>query len=330
MPAPPAIRDASTSETIQREMFDAARAFFATMPSNAPDTVQFPFDAEERTFWNFVPITGQRKGMAVKSMSLEQHKATHRLLQSVLFAKGYLKATAIQQLERMLGEIENNPTRRDPGFYYLTIFGEPSMDSPWGWRYEGHHFSLNVTVAGGMITTTPTFMGANPAEVREGAFAGWELLHEESKLGFQLIHSLSPDQRTQAIIADTAPRDIITGNQREAILDTYEGLPFSEMSSSQQDLLILLLGAYVHNLNPILATRELNRIHEAGLNNLYFAWAGSLSPERGHYYRIHGPQTLIEFDNTQNNANHIHTVWRDFSNDFGRDVLRLHYEQSEH
>ena len=309
---------------------EAAVSFLSTVPESEKSSVLYSFDVDERTHWNFVPMTGERKGMSLKEMSPQQRLAVHTLLRSTLSAKGYLKASSIQQLERLLGEIENNPTRRDPGFYYLTFFGEPTSASPWGWRFEGHHLSLNFSIIDGTLSVTPAFLGTNPAQVREGVYSGWVVLSEEILLARQLMDSFTDSQRKRVIIGNTAPRDIITGNQRTVSLDAFEGLPFGEMNETQQNLLLLLISAYTHNLKPEVAQAHLQRIQEAGLARLHFSWAGSMVENEGHYYRIHGPNTLIEYDNTQNNANHVHTVWRNLDNDFGRDLLREHYEQHQH
>lgn len=309
-------------------MRQAALAFVETVPSAQSTGFQFPLDADERTRWNFVPMKGQRQGLALEDMSVLQKEALHELLRSALSTKGYLKATYIQQLERILSEIENNPDYRNPSHYYLTVFGTPTAEGAWGWRFEGHHLSLNFAIVGDELAVTPSFLGSNPAVVREGPYAGLEVLHEEIHLARQLMASLSEAQKASAIISDQAPRDIITGNQREVMLDEFEGLPYAEMTADQQDMLVLLITAYTSNLSPDVAKKQFDRITGAGLASLHFAWAGSLTPGEGHYYRIHGPATLIEYDNTQNDANHVHTVWRDFENDFGRDLLRHHYEDS--
>ena len=289
-----------------------------------------PFETSERTSWHFVPMTGQRKGLAIQDMTPEQRLGLHALLQATLSAEGYLKIAAIQQLERLLGELENRPDYRNPGYYYLTIFGTPSLDQAWGWRYEGHHLSMNISMVNGELSVTPTFLGTNPGQVRETVFAGLEVLHEEIGIARHLMISFDDEQRDKALIADTAPREIITGNTREAMLDEITGISYHEMTPQQQSLLMLLLSTYAHNMEADIAEVHLDLIKDAGIHELHFAWAGSLSPEEGHYFRIHGPRTLIEYDNTQNNANHVHTVWRDLTNDFGRDLLRSHYDHSDH
>jgi len=313
-----------------QKMVEAARHFLSLVPESAVQQVSFNFETDERTNWNFVPMTGKRKGMALKDMTHEQRLALHKLLQTALSSEGYLKVTSIQQLERLLGVLENRPDYRDPGLYYLSIFGSPSLEGAWGWRFEGHHLSLNFSMVNGIVAGSPAFLGTNPARVRESVFSGLEVLSTEIRLARQLMMLLSDDQRETATIAEEAPREIITGNSRVAMLDSFEGLSFKELDADQQDLLVLLLSTYIHNMEPEIASGQLKRIKAGGLENLYFAWAGSIHDGEAHYYRIHGPNLLIEYDNTQNNANHVHSVWRDFENDFGRDYLKEHYDNNDH
>ena len=275
-------------------------------------------------------MTGERKGLSLQDMNESQRIALHGILQSILSSQGYLKVTSIQQLERLLGEITNRPDYRDPGFYYVTIFGVPSIENAWGWRYEGHHLSINITMIDGELSVTPTFYGTNPGQVRETIFAGLEVLGEEINIARRLMHSFDETQKRKALIAEEAPHEIITGNDRIAILDSFAGLSYREMDEAQKKLLLLLVATYANNLEKDIAVSQLDRIHEVGVEKLYFAWAGSLSPSEGHYFRIHGPKTLIEYDNTQSSANHVHTVWRDLENDFGRDLLRDHYDHNDH
>ena len=311
-------------------MVDVAVEFLSLTPQDQLSSVVFTFETTERTNWNFVPIPGQRKGLALQDMTLGQRSALHQLLMVALSTEGYLKVTYIQQLERLLGELENRPEYRDPGLYYLSIFGEPSLQGAWGWRFEGHHLSVNFSIVNGEIATTPIFIGTNPGQVRESVFSGLEVLSTEITLARQLMQLFNESQLEKVIISEKAPKDIITGNSRVALLDSYQGIPFTEMNAEQQDLLVLIISSYIHNLDKDIAAVQLKRIKEAGLENVFFAWAGKVQEKNPHYYRIHGPNLLIEYDNTQNNANHVHSVWRDLENDFGRDYLKLHYEQSNH
>lgn len=310
----------------QGEIDAAAHAFLATLDAEQGARATRPFDDAERFEWFFTPVS--RTGLPLKAMTTEQRDAALRLLQSATSSQGYLKATGVMHLEGILAVLEGRPDRRDPEDYHFWIFGTPSSDRPWGWRFEGHHISLNFTSTDGITVSTPSFIGANPARVPTGPFAGWRLLANEEDLARALARSLDSAQRTRAIISDTAPRDIITGNDRHASLERTEGLPVAAMTDPQRALLLRLVAEYMDNADPAIAGPRLARIEEAGLDRLHFAWAGSVDVGEPHYYRIHGPTVLIEYDNTQNDANHIHSVWRDLENDFGQDLLRRHYESA--
>ncbi len=310
-------------------MAAAADVFIETLSTDQRDQGTWELDAEQRLDWHFIPRA--RYGVLLKDMNTEQRTAAHGLLQSVLSSQGYLKATGVMQLEGILGLIEGRPDRRDPQDYYFNIFGDPSEDGAWAWRFEGHHISMNVTAAGGELpSVTPTFLGANPHVVGEGPNAGRRLLGAEEDLARELLALLSAAQLRTAIIETEAPRDIITGNARTVEFDTYQGLPASEMNGAQSGALMLLIWEYLNNAGAEVARAKMEQIHDAGLDNLHFAWAGSTERGEGHYYRIHGPTVLIEYDNTQGGANHVHSVLRDPQNDFGDDLLRRHYEEADH
>jgi hypothetical protein len=308
----------------QADLLAAAQAFLATLDGEQRSRATRPFDDGERFEFFFTPV--ERTGLPLKDMTLEQRDAALRLLKTATSTRGYLKATGVMHLEGILAMIEGRPDRRNPENYHFWIFGTPSRDRPWGWRFEGHHISLNFTSADGVTVSNPSFIGANPALVPSGPFAGWRLLAAEEDLGRALVTSLTPAQRARAIISETAPRDILTGNQRRAGLERMEGLAVGEMTEEQKALFIRLLAEYVENADPAIAGARYARMEEVGLDRIRFAWAGTLERGGPHYYRIHGPTVLIEYDNTQNDANHIHSVWRDLENDFGEDLLERHYD----
>lgn len=323
-------RDTSSTTSVEpghAAMRDAAQHFLSLLDDSTRAKTVFPFEAEERYNWHFVPR--DREGLPFEEMTLEQRRAAHDLMRSALSSQGYLKATSIMRLESILRELENDPVRRNPERYYFTFFGTPASDQPWGWRLEGHHLSLNYSsITGDLLAVTPAFMGTNPAEVRTGPYAGLRVLGAEEDLGRKLMHSLTAAQQRKALITAEAPHEILTGNQRKAILETYEGLPASEMTPDQRDLLLRIIEEYAHNMRHDIAHEQMDKIRNAGIERLYFAWAGGLELGEPHYYRIHGPTVLFEYDNTQNNANHAHSVWRDLEGDFGEDLLREHYEQA--
>jgi hypothetical protein len=257
------------------------------------------------------------------------------LLRTALSDTGYQKASSIIQLEAILREAEGrspNDDYRDPGEYYFTIFGNPT-DSIWGWRVEGHHLSLNFSSQNNLLVSgTPGFMGANPATVLSGPEKGKQILKDETTAGFALLHSLNTGQKQKAIFDADAPSDILTAASRQAMINDPAGISYGELNSSQQRLFLTLLSVYIHRYTRLFAMDMMREIETAGLNNLRFAWAGAQQPGPGnrHYYRIQGPTIIIEYDNTQNNANHVHSVLRDLKNDFGGDELLEHYRKNKH
>ena len=311
------------------DMARAAAAFLAALDDDGRAKARFAFDSEERFSWHFVPMP--RAGLPLKAMSAPQRDAAMALLRTGLSEKGYTKAETIRTLELILAELEQNPVRRDPDLYYVTIFGEPSADGTWGWRFEGHHISLNWTMVGGRsIASTPQFFGSNPAEVRSGPRKGTRALAAEEDLARALLEKLSDAQRAQAVIGGTAPPDVFSGNQRKAAILEDRGVAFADLTTEQRGLLLAIIDEYAGAQPKAVAEQRLARLRAAGLDGIRFAWMGGLARGEPHYYRLQGPTFLIEYDNTQNDANHIHAVWRDFDGDFGVDLLEEHYKNSAH
>jgi hypothetical protein len=316
-PAPPAA------------MVSAARAFLDALTPELKPRAQLPFDSEERFNWYYVPR--DRQGLPLKAMTEAQRHAALTLLRAGLSEKGYSKAETIRALEDVLVELGGDPKIRDRELYYVTIFGEPSAQATWAWRYEGHHLSQHWTVVkGSAVATTPQFFGANPAEVRQGRMAGTRPMAAEEDLGYELLHSLDERQRASAVLDPKAPNDILTTNAREAAIQDDRGLAYARMSSRQRAILLRLIEEHAGANAAPLARERVARVRAAGLDRVRFAWMGSPDKGQGHYYRLQGPTFLVEFDNTQNNANHIHQVWRDFKGDFGRDLLAEHYKTTPH
>jgi len=307
----------------------AAEGYLSTLSGPELEQGTWALNADERFDWHFVPR--ERYGVRIKDMTSEQRVAAHALLKSVLSSQGYLKTAGVMQLEGVLGRIEGRPERRDPEDYYFNVFGNPADGSGWAWRFEGHHISLNFTAAGDDLpSVTPAFFGSNPHVVPEGPNAGQRLLGAEEELARELMSLLDQEQLQVTIFEDEAPRDIFTGNSREASIGNYQGISIVSLTDEQRGAFMQLLEEYLHNASHDVAHAQMQRIREAGMDNLYFGWAGSMEPGEGHYYRIHGPTILIEYDNVQGGANHVHSVWRDFQDDFGADLLRRHYEEADH
>jgi hypothetical protein len=234
----------------------------------------------------------------------------------------------VRVLEGVLREQQGS--WRDPERYYVSIFGTPGA-FPWGWRFEGHHLSLNVALAAaGHITATPFFVGAHPATVRDGPNKGLRALGLAEDLARQLMAQLPEAGRRVATIADRSFGEIVASPQRERDLGQPRGLELSAMDGAARNLVEALLDRFLGALSPDLAQRQKQRVMEQELGKFRFAWAGPLNPGEAHYFRVHGPTTLIEHDNTQNGANHVHSVWRDLKADFGHDALAEHYRQRPH
>jgi hypothetical protein len=311
-----------------REMADAANNFLASLTPEQKTKATYEFKDEERYDWHFIPKP--RKGLPFKEMTSPQRLLAHALLNSGLSQRGYAKAASIMSLEQILYEVENKSPSRDADLYFVTIFGTPGSSS-WGWRVEGHHVSLNFSLKSEeVLAVTPSFFGANPAQIQSGPRKGLRVLGGEEDLARKLVTSLDENQRKLAVITNTAPRDIITGNSRKARALEPMGIECVKLTRPQQELLFSVIQEYVFRYRTEIAEADLKAIREAGDEKLHFAWAGGLEPGQGHYYRIQGPTFLLEYDNTQDKANHIHSVWRDLQNDFGEDLLRRHYEQVPH
>jgi hypothetical protein len=269
-------------------------------------------------------------------MSDAQRGLAHNLMKAGLSQRGYMTATAIMDLETILGALERrtNSTegmRRDPVRYFFSVFGTPSPKQTWGWRVEGHHVSLHFTVVNGtLVASSPSMFGSNPAQVPDGPKKGLRILAAEEDSARELLMSLDAGQRAQAVINTVAPNEILTTNKLAISPLAPVGIQASALSPKQRDLLMNVVNVYAGFMADDIAAERLQRLKKAGLEKIAFAWAGDAERGKKHYYRIQGPTFLIEYDNTQNDGNHIHSIWRDFTNDFGRDLLREHLTSVAH
>jgi hypothetical protein len=314
---------------VARRMEAAATAFLAGLSAEQRAACSFALDDAERTEWDYVPRA--RRGVPLKALDAAQRRLALDLLRTGVSEGGYVRVSGIMFLETVLREIETNGPVRDPDLYYVSVFGAPSATAPWAWRVEGHHLSLNFTVAGGRaVASTPSFFGSNPAEVRTGPKRGLRVLAAEEDAGYALLHALRDDQRAKAIFDMTAPPDIVTMKAKAVDPLAPVGIAASELDSRQTEALIRLLDAFASAMPHAIAEERLAKIRRAGLEQLHFGWAGAAQPGQGHYFRVQGPTFILELDNTQNNANHVHTVWRDYAGDFGRDLLLEHYRTTPH
>jgi len=315
-------------------MADAAKKLLASLDDGQKSKAHYTdLKSEARQAWHFIPtemVSFGRKGLPFTQMTEAQRKLALALLQSALSEGGYTKATGIMSLEAVLKEFEkNSKVDRNPILYFVSIYGTPDAKGTWAWRFEGHHLSLSFTIVDGKeVAAVPSFMGTNPAEVREGAKKGLRVLGVEEDLGRELAKSLTAEQRTAGVFSDKAPPDIISAAKVKAERLNPEGIAYAKLNGAQQELLKRVVAEYANRVRPDVAKGDLEKIAKADWNKVAFAWAGGLNRGDGHYYRVQGPTFLLEYDNTQNNANHVHAVWRDFTNDFGEDLLKRHYEQA--
>ncbi len=308
-----------------KEVLGSANAFLSALNETQRSAAVLPFNSDERLNWHYVPK--DRLGLPFQKMDDKQRELALGLLKTLLSQSGFETVETIRSLEDILKVIEGGkgPTR-DHEMYYFTIFGTPSDTENWGVRYEGHHVSLHWTIIDGkIVSSTPQFLGSNPGEVKEGPRKGTRPLGATEDLGRKLVTSLDEKQRTEGVIEREVPADVITGASREAAIEENVGLPYTALNADQQGVLISLIQLLANIQRPELAEERLAKLREAGIDNIKFAWIGGTEKGEKHYYRVQGPTFVIEYDNTQNNANHIHVVWRDFKGDFGQDVLKGHY-----
>lgn len=315
-------------QTPAADMATAAGAFLQSLTPELREAATRAFDDPARLDWHFVPRS--RPGVTFGQMDTRQRAAARTLLRAALSSQGMLKAEGIMALDGVLRDIERaaggSGAGRDPLSYTITVYGTPGADAPWGWKIEGHHLSLNFSLPlGQTVAHTPAFIGTHPATIPEGPQAGLRILSREEDLGRDLARSLTETQQKEGILPGPMPRDILTMPGRGLDAAPAHGVLFSDLLAPQQALLLELIEEFAGNLRRQLAAAEMERIRAAGVRHIRFAWAGELSPGRPHYYRISGPTFVIEYDNIQNNADHVHTVWHDRERNFGHDALKDHY-----
>ena len=310
------------------EMRGVALALLNSLDATQKAAINYSYHDGERIFWYYPPLN--RHGLALRDMSEEQRGLAYALMATGLTEDSNRQAQLIIEHEAVLGPLEEEQGhvtfRRDALLYSWTIFGDPGSDAePWGWRVEGHHVSLHYSVWGDrVLSVTPFFFGANPAEVRKGPKQGLRILGTSQDIALELMESLDAGQKSRAIIYDEAPADIITFNSSKASLPKEEGLPATAMSGTQREMLMALASEYVTRIRSDLAEDKLNALRQGGLEKIHLAWGGPIDRTQPHYYRLHGGDFVVEYDNRQNGANHIHSVLRDVNNDFAADVLRDH------
>ena len=322
------------SERSASSMANAANKFLAGLSPEQRQQATFPFESEELTRWHYVPAQQfPRNGIPIRAMNEAQRTLAHELLKTGLSQRGYTQATTIMvDLETILKALENGSAMRDPEQYCFSIFGTPSTKGVWGWRVNGHHLSLHFNVGNGsVVASAPTFFGSNPAEVRvDGPKKGLRVLGDREDSARALLDALDDAQRKSATIEAVAPNDIVTRTAAKVEPLSPTGLAAAAMTPKQRELLMAVIETYTSSMAADIASERLAELRKAGLEKIAFAWSGETDRGKKHYYRIQGPTFLIEYDNTQNDGNHVHSVWRDFNGDFGRDLLREHLKSAAH
>ncbi len=304
------------------QMAESATRFLTALDETQKTQATFGFDDPERLNWHFIPRP--RKGLPIKAMTPAQRALAFGLVQTGLGGSGYLKATTIMSLEAILKDLEQGKGPvRDPELYFLSIFGTPSEAGKWGWRVEGHHLSLNFTLdKGAIVSATPAFFGSNPGEVRSGPRQGLRTLADLEDRALRLLQALTVDQKKAAVTAEKAPGDIRAANTPQPPSDAADGIAYGQLDGAQKPMLQALVEAYAADMTPEVAAAWLDEIKKAGPENVRFSWTGAPDRNSGHAYKVQGPTFLIEFNNTQGNANHIHAIWRNMLGDFAVPLAR--------
>lgn len=320
--APATAADPSTATTAAA-IAKAADAFLATLPDDQKETATFEFDDAERFNWHYVPK--KRQGLALRDTSVKTQKAAFDLLKASLSDTGYIQASKTMTMEGTLFLLEAGETnalreRRDPLNYSVSIFGKPGASGNWGWRIEGHHLSLNYTIKDGeIVSTTPEFFGINPADFEAGPDRGLRVLGNEEDLARALAKTLTDEQKSTAWINKEALGDITSPSKHPLSGDEPKGIAASKMTDDQKAALQKLIDEYLKNMPEEVANVRRAQIQAAGgLDPIHFAWWGSVEKYEPHHYRVVAPTFVIEYNNIQNNANHIHSVWRSADADFGQ------------
>jgi len=332
-----------------KEVGDQLTKFMNTLSPDQLQKVSYQFNDTSRTKWTNLPVgMAKRPGIRYGDLSETSKIQFHHVLTDLFSSQGYLKTTSIMQLDDILNEVYESAYQKKEisddviaelralkwgyGNYYIAIWGKPGDSKPWGFKFAGHHISINLSAVGDHFSVTPFFLGTDPSEVHTTQYAGLRVLSKEEDYGFQLINSLSEQQQYIATLSKDVPGDIITNPNSEQRITTYEGIKASELNPDQQEYLRYIIEEYIDNLEHEKAHEYLDKFLNTSLDSIYFAWIGSYVTQKPHYYVINSPVFLIEYDNMgfQRNGNHIHSIWREKGNDFGEDILKEHYLEHKH
>jgi hypothetical protein len=323
---------------------EAGQDFLKSLGSEAADNATFDFDDEkERKDWSNLPARmHHRNGVGFGEMNDAQKIAAYRLLETGLSSQGYGKVAGVMRLDDVWAEVvdQRSAGRGSAMFgsdkYWMAVFGNPDAAKPWGWQLDGHHLGVNFTSVNGTHILTPMFFGAEPDVVLEGPSAGWRIFAAERAKAFALINSFNNEQEAAAVLSDKIPDAIFEGPGAEGALDKMEGIRASQLDDDQRALLWSLIDEYLNNAPQATAAAQRTKIVADGDDQLFFAWMGPIDEKDNIYFRIHGPSVVIEYDNVfaggrrDGYSNHIHTILREPSNDYGDDLLRKHYAESDH
>jgi hypothetical protein len=301
---------ATPQPALAANLAEAANRFLGTLDEAQRTQATYAFSDAERTRWHWTTPRGfPRNGLPLNAMQAEQHDAALALLEAGLSPAGMQKSLDIMSLQVDLGN--------DPELYYVTVFGTPGGNEPWGWRFEGHHLSRHFTVAGEQVSEMPFFLGAWPTVNANGLQA----MEREEWAARELAAALASAGQGAVIFQANTLAGHVTGNAAAVSPLDPVGLAFGDLGANQQALVVEILQTYLNTLPTHLAEAQLAEIASAGVENVRFGWAGALEPRRPHYYRLQGPSFLLEHDNSRNGGTHIHSVWRNFSDDFGQGLL---------
>jgi Protein of unknown function (DUF3500) len=317
---------------------DAARAYLAALSDDQRRLTRFPLEDKAWQAWSNVHPFIMRHGLCLADLTGEQRERALGLLRASLSASGYQTSRDIMRLNETVLELTNRPDEYGEWLYWVSVMGEPSATEPWGWQIDGHHLIVNCLVIGDQMVLTPMFMGSEPVHATTGKYAGTKVFEDEEKTGFVLMGALSPEQRARATIGEKLPFDVMATAFHDNDVMPFEGLRTGDMTKEQRELLERLIGIYTARIRP--GHAEI-RYAEAKrhLDETWFAWIGKFDHESPFYYRIHNPVALIEFDhqsgivfdNDEHTRHHIHTIVRTPNgNDYGKDLLRLHYAHQDH
>jgi len=319
-------------------VLDAANAFRKSLTSQQLDDVTFAINDREWRAWNNTHIFLMRHGLLLRDLGPEQRSAALRLVEASSSTAGYQGARDVMKLNEHACEITNRTEEYGEWYYWISLFGEPSPTEPWGWQIDGHHLIINCFVYGDQMVMTPDFRGSEPVFAKSGKYAGTQVFHEEQSRGLEFMNALTPEQRRSAVIGTTVPRDVITTAQVDNLVLEHAGVPYDALTTAQRQHLETLIETYVGRIRPGHAEVRMDDVKKH-LSETKFGWIGELGEESPFYYRVHSPVILIEFDhlpgiiwdNVEPTRDHIHTIVRTPNgNDYGRDLLRQHYEMHDH